>query len=177
MDRRAADLAADACVRPALRKRPGAILDAATDWETIELKRRAHAGVWAARTALVVSIPFAMTAWALGQEHAWFTYSVLPVIAAFFAGVFIGAAICNRHEITDESLAGRRGALVALTAYVIYAAEVGVLSFTPTEAALDAFMGSILASGWIVFPIAFLAGILAFRAREGAYRYRRPVER
>ena len=177
MDSRAAPAARRA---PALRAAPnnrwGAILDSTTDWEVVELRRRAHAGVWSARAALVLSVPFAVTAWALGQEHAWFMYMLLPVVAAFFAGVFFGAAICSRRQITDESLAGRHGALVALAAYVIFALEVGSLSFTPVEAALDAFMGSLLVSGWIVFPVAFLAGILAFRAREGAYRYRQPAE-
>ena len=151
--------------------RRGVILDSASDWETVELRRRAHAGVWAARTALVLSVPFAVTAWALGHEHAWFMYMLLPVIAAFFSGVFFGAAICNRRQITDESLAGRQGALVALMAYIIFSLEVATLSFTPLEAALDAFMYSLVISGWFVFPVSFLAGILAFRAREGAYRY------
>lgn len=162
--------------RPLRHRLGGAILDPGTDWEMIALRRRAHAGVWSARVALVLSVPFAVTAWGLGQEHAWFVYMLLPVIAAFFAGVFFGGAICDRRAITDESLAGRRGALVALAAYVVFAFEVGSLSFTPYEAALDAFMGSLLISGWAVFPIAFLAGILAFRAREGAYRYRRHAE-
>jgi hypothetical protein len=156
----------------ATNNRWSVILDPTTDWEVVELRRRAHAGVWAARTALVLSVPFAVTAWALGQEHAWFMYMLLPVIAAFFAGVFFGAAICDRRRITDESLAGRHGALVALATYVFFALEVGSLSFTPIEATIDAFMGSLLISGWVVFPVAFLAGILAFRAREGAYRYK-----
>ncbi len=156
--------------------RRGAILDAASDWEIIELRRRAHAGVWAARTALVVSVPFAVTAWAMGQEHAWFMYMLLPVIAAFFSGVFFGAAICDRRMITDEYLAGRRGALVALSTYVIFSLEVAALSFTPVEAGMDAFMYGLIISGWAVFPISFLAGMLAFRAREGAYRYKRPAE-
>ncbi len=166
--------------RTVARHLPGnprsAILDAAIDWETIALRRRAHAGVWSARVALVLSVPFAVTAWGLGQEHAWFMYMLLPVAAAFFSGVFFGASICDRRQITDESLAGRRGALVALAAYIIFALEVGSLSFTPFEATLDAFMGSLLISGWVVFPVAFLAGILAFRAREGAYRYKQPAE-
>lgn len=153
----------------------GVILDAASDWETVELRRRAHAGVWAARTALVLSVPFAMTAWALGQEHAWFMYMLLPVIAAFFSGVFFGAAICNRRLITDESLAGRQGTLVALMAYVIFSLEVAALSFTPLDAALDAFMYGLVISGWFVFPVSFLAGMLAFRAREGAHRYARQI--
>jgi len=154
----------------------GAIFDSESDWEVLELRRRAHAGVWAARTALILSVPFAVIAWAMGQEHAWFMYMLLPVIAAFFAGVFFGAAICNRNQITDESLAGRQGALVALMTYIIFACEVASLSFQPLEAGMDAFMYSLVISGWIVFPVAFLAGILAFRAREGAYRYRQPAK-
>ena len=154
----------------------GAILDAASDWEAIELRRRAHAGVWAARTALVLSVPFAVTAWALEQPHAWFMYMVLPVIAAFFSGVFFGGAICSRHRIADEPLAGRQGVLVALMAYVIFALEVAAMSFTPLEAGMNAFMFSLLISGWLVFPVSFLAGILAFRAREGAYRFQQQAE-
>lgn len=151
--------------------RTRAILDPSSDWEVVELRRRTHAGIWAARTALVLSVPFAVTAWALGEEHAWFMYMLLPTIAAFFSGVFLGAAICKRGEITDESLAGRQGALVALMTYAIFACEVAALSFEPLEAGLDAFMFSLLVSGWLVFPVSFLAGILAFRAREGAYRF------
>lgn len=154
----------------------GAIFDSESDWEVLELRRRAHAGVWGARTALVLSVPFAVTAWAMGEEHAWFMYMLLPVIAAFFAGVFFGAAICSREHITDESLAGRQGALVALATYIIFSCEVAALSFQPLEAGMDAFMYSLVMSGWIVFPVSFLAGILAFRAREGAYRYRQPTE-
>ena len=154
----------------------GAILDSESDWEVLELRRRAHAGVWSARTALVLSVPFAMTAWAIGEEHAWFMYMVLPVIAAFFAGVFFGASICSRREITDEPLAGRQGALVALVTYLIFALEVAALSFSPVEAGMNAFMYSLLISGWIVFPVSFLAGILAFRAREGAHRHRRHAD-
>ena len=156
--------------------RRGSIIDSTTDWETIELSRRAHAGVWSARTALVLSVPFAVTAWALGQEHAWFMYMLLPVVAAFFAGAFFGAAICDRRLISDEALAGRRGVLVALATYVIFALEVGALSVDPFVASLDAFMGSLLVSAWVVFPVAFFAGILAFRAREGAHRYKQPAE-
>ena len=156
--------------------RSRAILDSASDWEAIELRRRAHAGVWAARTALVLSVPFAVTAWALEQPHAWFMYMVLPVIAAFFSGVFFGGAICSRQHISDEPLAGRQGALVALMAYVLLALEVAAMSFTPLEAGMNAFMFSLLISGWLVFPISFLAGILAFRAREGAYRFKQQAE-
>lgn len=154
----------------------GAIFDSDSDWEMLELRRRAHAGVWAARTALVLSVPFAVTAWAMGQEHAWFMYMLLPVIAAFFAGVFFGAAICSRNEVTDESLAGRQGAFVALATYIIFACEVAALSYQPLEAGMDAFMYGLIISGWLVFPVSFLAGILAFRAREGADRYRQPAE-
>lgn len=161
---------------PAIRHdRNQAVLDAATDWEVIDLRRRAKAGVWAARTALVLSVPFAVTAWTMGAEHAWLMYMLLPVIAAFFSGVFFGAAICDRRQITDESLAGRRGALVALATYGIFSLEVAALSFSPIEAAFDAFMGSVVFTGWAVFPVAFLAGMLAYRAREGAYRYRHPA--
>ena len=143
-----------------------------SDWEVHAILRRIHAGIWAGRTALVLSVPFAITAWVRGAEHAWFMYMLLPVVAAFFAGVFVGAAICDRDEVTDESLAGRRGALVALLAYVLFALEVGVVSDAPLEAGLNALMASLLISGWAVFPVAFLAGILAFRAREGAHRFK-----
>jgi hypothetical protein len=147
-----------------------------SDWEARAILRRIHAGIWAARTALVLSVPFAITAWARGADHAWFIYMLLPTVAAFFSGVFVGAAICNREEVTDESLAGRRGALVALFAYVLFAVEVAALSSTPLESGLNALMGSLLMSGWAVFPVSFLAGILAFRAREGAHRFKRPAE-
>ena len=147
-----------------------------SDWEARALLRRIYAGIWSARTALVLSVPFAITAWARGTAHVWFTYMLLPVTAAFFAGVFVGAAICDRQEVTDEPLAGRRGALTALLAYVIFALEVAMLSGTPLEAGLNALMGSLLMTGWAVFPVAFLAGILAFRAREGAHRLKHPIE-
>lgn len=147
-----------------------------SDWEVRAILRRIHAGIWSARTALVLSVPFAITAWARGADQAWFTYMLLPVVAAFFSGVFIGAAICDREEVSDESLAGRRGALVALFAYVIFACEAAALSSTPLETGLNALMGSLLVSGWAVFPVSFLAGILAFRAREGAHRYKRKAE-
>lgn len=143
-----------------------------SDWEVRAILQRIHAGIWSARTALVLSVPFAVTAWARGTEHAWFMYMLLPVVAAFFAGVFVGAAICDREEVTDESLAGRRGALVALMAYVLFAVEVAVLSDAPLDAGANALMASLLISGWAVFPVAFLAGILAFRAREGAHRFK-----
>lgn len=161
---------------PITGNRTSAILDSTSDWEMLELRRRAHAGVWSARTALVLSLPFVVTAWAVGEPHAWFFYMVLPVIAAFFAGVFFGAPICSRAIITDESLAGRQGALVALATYLILSLEVAALSFDPIHAAMDAFMFSVLISGWLVIPVSFLAGILAFRAREGAYRYKQPAE-
>ena len=154
----------------------GAILDTASDWEAFELRRRALAGVWAARVALVLSIPFAMTAWATGTQHARVTYIVLPVIAAFFAGAFFGSAICNPHMVPDESLAGRRGSLVALAAYIIFAAEVAALSDNPFGAGFDAFMAALIISGWVVFPVAFFAGIMAFRAREGKRRYQDPSQ-
>ena len=164
----------------ALRSRPGVkrgklhkiVGPPEADWEVKALLRRVHSGIWAGRTALVLSVPFAITAWARGAEHAWFMYMLLPVVASFFSGVFVGAAICDREEVTDEPLAGRRGALVALLAYVLFALEVGVLSDAPLEAGLNALMASLLISGWAVFPVAFLAGILAFRAREGAHKFR-----
>jgi len=160
------------------RDQPDKIVGAAvpSDWEARAILQRIHAGIWSARTALVLSVPFAITAWARGAEHAWFYYMLLPLVAAFFAGVFIGAAICNRNEVTDESLAGRRGVLVALLAYVFFALEMACLSDPAFESGLNALMGSLLLSGWAVFPVAFLAGILAFRAREGAHRFKRQPE-
>lgn len=143
-----------------------------SDWEARAILRRIYAGIWSARTALVLSVPFAVTAWARGTENTWFLYMLLPVTAAFFAGVFVGAAMYDREEVTDESLAGRRGALIALFAYGLFAVEVASLSEAPLEAGLNALMGSLLMSGWAVFPVAFLAGILAFRAREGAHRFK-----
>jgi hypothetical protein len=142
------------------------------DWEIAAILLRLHAGIWSARTALVLSVPFAIVAWMRGAEHVWFMYMLLPVVAAFFSGVFIGAAICDHEEVADESLAGRRGAMVALLAYVIFSMEVAVLSDSPIEGGLNVLMGSLLMTGWAVFPVAFLAGILAFRAREGARRHR-----
>lgn len=152
--------------------RPGAILDSATDWEMLELRQRIHCGVWCGRVALVMSVPFALTAWATGAEHAWFMFMVLPVVAAFFAGSLFGSAIANRRQVPDESLAARRGAFVALSAYLIYAGEVAAMSNAPLATGLDFFMASLLASGWLAFPVAFFAGIMAYRAREGALRYR-----
>lgn len=46
------------------------------------------------------------------------------------------------------------------------------MSVTPIESGLNVFMGSLIVSGWMVLPAAFFAGIMAFRAREGAQRYR-----
>ena len=148
----------------------------ASDWEVLELRRRVSAGVWSARIALVVSVPFGIAAWATGAEHAWFMYMLLPVVAAFFAGSLFGAAICSRQRVPDDSLAGRRGALVALSAYIIFAMEAAAMSVTPLETGLNVFMGALLVSGWLVFPVAFFAGIMAFRAREGALRYRKPAK-
>lgn len=147
--------------------------DTGSDWEVVALRQRASAGFWAARAALVLSVPFAMTAWATGVRHAWLLYMLLPVLASLFAGALFGAAIWSRSQVTDESLAARRGALVALAAYILFALEVACMSATPLETALDVFMGAIFFTGWAVFPCAFLAGILAFRAREGAFRHRR----
>ena len=149
-----------------------AIGDAANDWEVFALRERAQAGVWSARIALVLSVPFAMTAWALGVEHAWVTWIVLPVIAAFFAGALFGSALRSESAVPDESFAGRRGALVALAAYIIYGAEAAALGPNPFHAGFDALMGALLISGWAVFPIAFLSGIMAFRVRERAERCR-----
>lgn len=60
----------------------GAIAEAAAGWEVLELRRRVHAGMWSVRLALVLSVPFAMTAWATGADHAWFMYMLLPLVAA-----------------------------------------------------------------------------------------------
>jgi hypothetical protein len=148
-----------------------ALIDAASDWEVHELRQRANAGLWSARVALVLSVPFAITAWATKVDDAWLIYMLLPTIAAFFAGSLFGAAIANPHEVTDESLAGRRGALVALATYVIFAMEVAAMNVSPLETGLNVFMGSLLVSAWVALPAAFFAGIMAFRAREGALRY------
>lgn len=142
-----------------------------SDWEVATVLLRIHAGLWSGRTALVLSVPFAIAAWARGIEQVWLTFMLLPVVAAFFSGVFLGPAIWDRQEVTDEPLAGRRGALVALVAYVIFAMEVATLSGTPIDSGLNALMGAFVMTGWVVFPAAFLAGILAFRAREGAFRH------
>lgn len=154
----------------------GAMLDQTSDWEMTELRGRFKAGLLAARIALVLSVPFAITAWANAAEQAWLTFMLLPVVAAFFAGTFFGAAIANPHEVSDESLAGRRGVLVALATYLIYALEVAVMSAAPAEVVLNTLIWSLLGSGWLVLPIAFFAGVLAFRVREGASRHSEPAE-
>lgn len=151
-------------------------IDPASDWELNELRSRGLAGLWSARIALVLSVPFGITGWAIGADQAWLTFMVLPVVAAFFAGAFFGASIADPSLVPDESLAARRGVLVAIAAYLVLAMEIAAMSATPLETGLDFFMGSLLISGWAVFPVAFLAGILAFRAREGAYRYRQHAE-
>ena len=155
----------------AIRRRRRASIDAAGDWEVAALKRRALAGLWSARVALVISAPFALVAWAGGTEGAWWLYMLLPVVAAFFAGALFGATILDTHRVTDSSLAGRRGVLVTLVTYGIFSLEVGVMSATPLHTALDYFMGSVLLTGWVAFPVGFLAGVMAFRAREGATKY------
>ncbi|NNE20748.1 MAG: hypothetical protein HKN10_19940 [Myxococcales bacterium] len=154
----------------------GAMLNPSSDWEIAELRGRVKAGLWAARIALVLSVPFAITAWANAAEQAWLTFMLLPVVAAFFAGSFFGTAIARPHEVSDELLAGRRGVLVALAAYLIYALEVAVMSAASAEVALNTLMWSLLGSGWLVLPIAFSAGVLAFRVREGATRHSQPAE-
>lgn len=148
------------------------ILDPRSDWELMELGTRALAGLWAARVALVASVPFGLVAWAQDVENAWLTFMLLPVVAAFFAGALLGAGLVHSREIADECLAGRRGVLIALSAYLIYAAEVAAMSHAPVEALLNVFMASVIVSGWLVFPISFFAGMMAFRAHEGALRYR-----
>ncbi|MEM8608448.1 MAG: hypothetical protein AAGF92_15170 [Myxococcota bacterium] len=155
----------------AIRRRRRAAIDAASDWEVAALRRRTQAGFWSARVALVASVPFAIVAWAGGTPDAWLVYMLLPVVAAFFAGALFGATILDRHRTTDSSLAGRQGVLVTLVAYCIFSLEVAAMSATPIHTALDYFMGSVLLSGWAVIPIGFFAGVLAFRAREGATKY------
>ena len=151
----------------------GAMINPRSDWEMTELRSRVKAGLLSARIALVLSMPFAITAWATGAEQAWLTFMLLPVVAVFFAGSLFGAAIAHPHEVPDEPLAGRRGVFVALAAYLIYALEVAAMSAAPSEVALNTWMWSLLGSGWLVLPIAFFAGVLAFRAREGAFRHNR----
>lgn len=154
----------------------GAMVSPSSDWEMAELRGRFKAGLWSARIALVLSMPFAITAWATAAEQAWLTFMLLPVVAAFFAGTFFGGAIAHPDEVSDESLAGRRGVLVALATYLIYALEVAVMSAAPAEVALNTLIWSLLGSGWLVLPIAFFAGVLAFRVREGAQRHSEPAE-
>lgn len=154
----------------------GAMINPRSDWEMTELHARFKAGLWSARIALVLSVPFAITAWATGAVQAWLTVMLLPVVAAFFAGSFFGASIAHPDEVSDESLAGRRGVLVAIATYLIYALEVAVMSAAPAEVALNTLMWSLLGSGWLVLPIAFFAGVLAFRVREGAQRHSDPAE-
>lgn len=154
----------------------GAMVNSSSEWEMTELRGRFKAGLWAARIALVLSVPFAITAWATGAEQAWLTVMLLPVLAAFFAGSLFGASIAHPHEVSDESLAGRRGVLVAIATYLIYSLEVAVMSAAPAEVALNTLMWSLLGSGWLVLPIAFFAGVLAFRVREGAQRHSEPAE-
>jgi hypothetical protein len=151
----------------------GAMIDPSSDWEMFELRRRNCAGLWAARVTLVLSVPFGIVAWAQGADNAWLTYMLLPVIAAYFAGAFFGSCIANPFEVSDEHLAGRRGVLVAICAYVIFALEVGTMSVSPLEAGLSAFMGAVLLSGWLALPAAFFAGVMGFRASQGGLRYSR----
>lgn len=155
----------------AVRRRRRASIASAGDWEVIALRRRVLAGLWSARVALVISAPFALVAWAVGTQGAWLVYMLLPVVAAFFAGALVGAAIFDTRRITDSSLAGRRGVLVTLTAYVMFSLEVASMSVAPVDTALDYFMGGVLVSGWLAFPVGFFAGMMAFRAREGATKY------
>ncbi|MEM7135451.1 MAG: hypothetical protein AAF500_02675 [Myxococcota bacterium] len=155
----------------AARRRRAAVIDPATDWETAALRRRALCGLWSARVALVLSVPFAVTAWAGGASDAWLVYMLLPVVASFFAGSLFGAAILDTHYVTDASLAGRQGVLVTIVAFLFFALEVAAMSHTPLHTALDYFMGGVLLTGWVAFPAGFFAGVMAFRAREGATKY------
>ncbi|KPK17682.1 MAG: hypothetical protein AMJ62_00905 [Myxococcales bacterium SG8_38] len=147
-------------------------IDPSSDWEAGELKSRTCAGLWSARITLVASMPFGIVAWAKGIDDAWLMFMLLPVVAAFFSGSLFGAGIGNPHQVPDECLAGRRGVFVALCAYILFAMEVAAMSVTPIETGLNVFMGSLIISGWLAFPVAFFAGMMAFRAREGAMRYR-----
>jgi len=155
----------------AIRNRRRASIDASADWEAIALRRRFRAGVWGARIAFVLSVPFAIAAWAAGAEAVWLFYMLLPVLAAFFSTALVGAAILDPCATTDAALAGRRGALAALIAYAIYAAEAGAMSTLWLHTTLDYFMGSLLMTGWLVMPVAFLSGVMAYRTREGATKY------
>ncbi len=162
--------AAPARTKLPTRRLDGSI-DARSDWEVNELKARLHAGLWSARVALVVSVPFALAGWAKGVQDAWLFMMLLPVVAAFFSGSFFGACLANPQQVPDECLAGRRGVFVALCAYILFALELAAMSVTPLETGLDVFMGSLVVSGWLVFPVSFFAGLMAFRAREGALRH------
>ena len=155
-------------------RRRGVVGDPTSAWEMLALRQRVSAGLWSARVALVLSVPFALAAWGMGVESAWLTFMLLPTIAAFFAGGLFGAAIADRYLVPDEPLAARRGALVGIATYAFFAMEVGAMSATPLETGLDMFMGSMMVSGWFALPAAFFAGIMAFRAREGALRHSTP---
>lgn len=155
----------------ALKRRRRASIDPASDWEVVALRQRGLAGLWSARVALVVSMPFGVGAWAGGTHGAWLTFMLLPVLAAFFAGALVGAAILDKQRVTDASLAGRHGVLVTLAGYALFSLEVAATSAAPLHTALDYFMGSILLTGWLAIPIGFFAGVMAFRAREGASKY------
>ena len=48
----------------------------------------------------------------------------------------------------------------------IYALEMGSLSYTPFETALNTFMASLIVSGWLVFPVAFLGAMLLCLDRD-----------
>lgn len=147
-------------------------LDPSSDWELMELSTRALAGLWSARVALVSSMPFGIVAWAQNIEDAWLTFMLLPVVAAFFSGALFGAGLVHSREIADEYLAGRRGVFIALCAYIIYALEVAAMSHAPVETLCNVFMAAVIVSAWLVFPISFFAGVMAFRARDGAMRHR-----
>ena len=137
------------------------IINPASDWELLEVRGRAHAGLWSARIALVLSMPFGIAAWAKGVEDAWLMFMLLPVLAAFFSGTLFGAGIANPHQVSDECLAGRRGVFVALCAYIIFALEVAAMSHAPIETGLNVFMAALILSGCLVFPVSFFAGMMA----------------
>ena len=148
-------------------------LDRNFDWEAIVLRRRGIAGLWSARFALVLSMPFAIVAWIGGVSQAWLLFMVLPGLAAFFSGALFGAAILDPARTTKASTAGARGLMVALGAYLFLALELAVMSANPLAAAVEVLARSMLLSGWLVLPAGFLAGIVTFRARQGAARHRR----
>ena len=148
--------------------------DPAADWEAAALRRRLRAGLWSARVAFVLSVPFAFAAWALGTHDAWLQFIILPTVATFFAGALFGAAVRDAGHIQDAPLAGRRGAFVAMAAYCFFALEMAAMSATPFETGLNYLMGSLLYTGWIGVPAGFLAGVLAYRSREGVAKHRRP---